>query len=103
VGSVIVTEVWPVAVQRIGPRTYFVFFAVNLVGVLLVALCFPETKGKRLEEMDGLFGGSLLRGRGGRRRWRVRRRQAMWSSGKELRLVGARVESMKVRCEYGRW
>ena len=25
----------------------------------------------------------------------------MWSSGKRLRLVGARVESMKVCCEYG--
>ena len=51
-------------VQRIGPRTYFVFFAVNLVGVLLVALCFPETKGKRLEEMDALFGGSVFEGTG---------------------------------------
>ena len=50
--------------QRIGPCTYFVFFAANLVGVLLVALCFPETKGKRLEEMDGLFGGSLFEGTG---------------------------------------
>lgn len=25
----------------------------------------------------------------------------MWSSGKRLRLAGARVERMKVRCEYG--
>jgi len=42
--------------QKIGSRTYFVFFAINLVGVLLVAVCFPETKGRGLEEMDGLFG-----------------------------------------------
>lgn len=58
----IVTQFWPVGIQRIGSRTYFVFFAVNLVGILLVALCFPETKGKRLEEMDDLFGGRLFEG-----------------------------------------
>jgi len=38
--------------------------AVDLVCVPLIAVCFPETKGRGLEEMDGLFGGSLVEGRG---------------------------------------
>ena len=65
--------------QKIGSRTYFVFFAINLVGVLLVAVGFPETKGRGLEEMDGLFGGGSFDGTEVRVGMEVRWiRQAVW-------------------------
>jgi hypothetical protein len=55
-----VTQVWPVGIANIGPRIYFLFMAINLFCVPVVYLLYPETKGRRLEEMDALFGGKLV-------------------------------------------
>ncbi|KAL3442755.1 general substrate transporter [Aspergillus insuetus] len=60
IGSIIVGQVWPVAVERIGPRTYFIFMAFNIFGALLVYSTFPETKNKTLEELDSQFGSCNL-------------------------------------------
>ncbi|KAG5745211.1 hypothetical protein H9Q72_001882 [Fusarium xylarioides] len=55
-GSIIVGQVWPVAVARIGPRVYFIFMAFNVFAAVLVYACYPETKNKTLEELDSHFG-----------------------------------------------
>ncbi|KAH0835985.1 hypothetical protein FOPE_04243 [Fonsecaea pedrosoi] len=56
IGAIIVGQVWPVAVQNIGARTYFIFMAFNLVCLALVVLACPETAKKSLEEIDSHFG-----------------------------------------------
>ncbi|KAJ9150404.1 High-affinity glucose transporter [Pleurostoma richardsiae] len=55
-GSIIVGQVWPVAVSNIGPRVYFIFMAFNVFSVFLVYGFYPETKKKTLEELDAHFG-----------------------------------------------
>lgn len=51
---------WPVGIDRIGSKTYFIFMAFNLVCIPIIALLYPETKGKALEDMDGLFNGKIV-------------------------------------------
>lgn len=55
-GSIIVGQVWPVAVSNIGPRVYFIFMSFNVFAAILVYSCYPETKKKTLEELDAQFG-----------------------------------------------
>ena len=55
-GSIIVGQVWPVAVSNIGPRVYFIFMSFNVFAAILVYACYPETKKKTLEELDSHFG-----------------------------------------------
>ncbi|KPA39269.1 high-affinity glucose transporter [Fusarium langsethiae] len=55
-GSIIVGQVWPVAVSRIGPKVYFIFMSFNVFSAILVYSCYPETKNKTLEELDSNFG-----------------------------------------------
>lgn len=35
IGSIIVAQVWPVAIQNIGSRTYFIFMATNLASIVV--------------------------------------------------------------------
>ena len=42
-------------IDRIGSKTYFIFMCFNLVCIPIIALLFPETKGRALEDMDDLF------------------------------------------------
>jgi hypothetical protein len=56
IGSIIVGQVWPVAVAHIGARTFFIFMAFNVFSVFLVYLTYPETKGLSLEDLDSHFG-----------------------------------------------
>lgn len=58
VGSIIVAQVWPVGIAHLGSKIYFFFMAINLVCVPIIYLLYPETKGRPLESMDALFGGS---------------------------------------------
>ncbi|KAK3349478.1 general substrate transporter [Lasiosphaeria hispida] len=58
VASVAVSHIWPVGIATIGSKIYFFFMAVNLVCVPIIWLLYPETKGRSLEDMDVLFGGS---------------------------------------------
>lgn len=64
-GSIIVTQVWPVAVANIGPKTFFVFMTFNLFSIVLVYTMYPETKGLTLEEIDSHFGNSSLHAESG--------------------------------------
>ncbi|KAH8703021.1 general substrate transporter [Talaromyces proteolyticus] len=56
IGSIIVGQVWPVAVAHIGARTYFIFMTFNVLCMVLVYFKYPETKGLTLEEVDSHFG-----------------------------------------------
>lgn len=54
-GNFIVVEITPPALKNIGYRTYIIFAVFNLINSLIVWCFYPETAGKRLEEMDLLF------------------------------------------------
>ena len=56
IGSIIVTQVWPIGIANLGSKIYYFFMAINLVSVPIIWLFFPETKGVPLENMDALFG-----------------------------------------------
>ncbi|KAK3991554.1 putative quinate permease [Cladorrhinum sp. PSN332] len=59
-GSIIVTQLWPIGIAALGSKIYFFFMAINLVSVPVIYLLYPETKGRRLEDMDALFGGGRV-------------------------------------------
>ncbi|PNY25182.1 Glucosidase 2 subunit beta [Tolypocladium capitatum] len=86
IGSILVAHIWPVGIARLGSGIYFFFMAVNALCVpaskpapsppllplrhrefprLTLAqtiwMLYPETKGRALENMDGLFGKSHAR------------------------------------------
>lgn len=46
---------WPVALQKIGWKTYIVFMVWCAVQALIVYVFIPETKGRTLEELDEIF------------------------------------------------
>ena len=56
IGSIVVGQFFPVGIQNIGSKTYYIFFAINAASMIIMIIWYPETKGKTLEEMDGLFG-----------------------------------------------
>jgi hypothetical protein len=56
IGSIVVGQFFPVGIQNIGSKTYFIFFAINVASMVIMIIWYPETMGKTLEEMDGLFG-----------------------------------------------
>lgn len=50
-----VVMITPVAFSTIGPYTYTIFAAINLLMVPVVYFFYPETAGRSLEEMDIIF------------------------------------------------
>lgn len=50
------TQPWPRFNQEVGPKSYWLLFALNCLCLLSVVLILPETKGISLERMDRLFG-----------------------------------------------
>ncbi|KAL2210768.1 putative sugar transporter [Sarocladium strictum] len=46
---------WPVSLERIGWRTYFVFLGWCAVQTVVFYFFLPETKGRTLEELDEIF------------------------------------------------
>lgn len=50
----------PIALERMGFKFFYFFFAFNVVATLCYAFLYPETKGKTLEQMDELFGDQLV-------------------------------------------
>lgn len=53
--SVINTYAPPVAIANSGWRFYLLYVVWDAFGVLVIYLCFVETRGRSLEEMDALF------------------------------------------------
>ncbi|KAK5995356.1 MFS-type transporter oryC-like protein [Cladobotryum mycophilum] len=56
IGSILVSQIWPIGISKLGSRVYFFFMAVNFVCAPAIWLLYPETKGRALEDMDSLFG-----------------------------------------------
>lgn len=56
IGSIAVGQYFPVAIDNIKSKTYFIFFSINIVSFIALAIFYPETKGRTLEQMDDLFG-----------------------------------------------
>ena len=48
-------QITPIALEKIGYRTYIIFAVFNATFVPIIYLFFPETKGLELEEVDKLF------------------------------------------------
>ena len=55
IGSIVVAQVWPVGIANIQSRTYFIFMAINLACVPILYAFYPETRYKKLEDMETLF------------------------------------------------
>ncbi|KAL1982904.1 hypothetical protein VTN96DRAFT_756 [Rasamsonia emersonii] len=51
-----INQAWPVMFDNVGHDAYWILMAINLVGLAVVLLFWPETKGISLEHMDKLFG-----------------------------------------------
>ncbi|QRW15934.1 Sugar (and other) transporter [Rhizoctonia solani] len=62
--NVMISQVSPIGLSRIGWKFYLVFICTNIVNGkshgLIVIFFFPETKGKTLEEMDAVFGDQAI-------------------------------------------
>lgn len=56
VGSLLVAQIWPIGLAKLGSGIYFFFMVVNFVCVPVIWQLYPETKGRALEDMDSLFG-----------------------------------------------
>jgi hypothetical protein len=51
-----INQAWPVMFGNVGHNAYWILVAINLVGLFVVVLFWPETKGISLEHMDRIFG-----------------------------------------------
>ncbi|KAH0278568.1 general substrate transporter, partial [Aureobasidium melanogenum] len=58
--NLIFAQFTPQALDSIGFRYFYVFFAFNMIAMLCYIFFYPETKGKTLEQMDELFGDQLV-------------------------------------------
>ncbi|KAK0476497.1 general substrate transporter [Armillaria novae-zelandiae] len=65
VWNVALTEAGPSAFANIGSDFYYVFIATTFVAAVGIFVCFPETKGKTLEEIAASFGDDLVHSEGG--------------------------------------
>lgn len=63
----------PVLLENITYGTYLIFGILCFVMAVLAFLFYPETKGRSLEDMDLVFGGSLLAISSGQKRNRINR------------------------------
>ncbi|KAH7348893.1 general substrate transporter [Rhexocercosporidium sp. MPI-PUGE-AT-0058] len=50
----------PIALEKMGFKFFYFFFAFNILATVCYALFYPETKGRTLEQMDELFGDQLV-------------------------------------------
>ncbi|KAF7555705.1 hypothetical protein G7Z17_g1999 [Cylindrodendrum hubeiense] len=55
-----IVQITPIAIEKIGWKTYIIFAVLNTAWVPIIYLFFPETKGLELEEVDRLFSGESV-------------------------------------------
>ncbi|KAF2186247.1 general substrate transporter [Zopfia rhizophila CBS 207.26] len=55
IGSIVASQVWPVGMRNIGPKTHFIFMCNNIVSGIIIWFFYPETKRRSLEDMEALF------------------------------------------------
>ncbi|KAJ5661087.1 uncharacterized protein N7484_000459 [Penicillium longicatenatum] len=60
ISGLIVAQVGPIGLGGIGFKFFYVFVALNIVGVVFYLLFIPETSGLTLEEMDVQFGDQIV-------------------------------------------
>ncbi|KAG6868675.1 hypothetical protein C0993_012178 [Termitomyces sp. T159_Od127] len=53
-------QVAPIGMSKVSWKFYMLFVALNFVDMIIIALFFPETKGKTLEEMNEVFGDHVM-------------------------------------------
>jgi MFS family permease len=51
-----INQAWPVMFGNVGHNAYWILVGINLIGLIVVLLFWPETKGISLEHMDRIFG-----------------------------------------------
>ena len=59
----LVALLFPIAMAHFGSATFFVFAAINVMSLIFVATCLPETKGKSLEGLENYLEQALGRRR----------------------------------------
>ncbi|RKK79193.1 hypothetical protein BFJ71_g16302 [Fusarium oxysporum] len=59
VTAIVMTQITPIAMDKIGWKYYSIFIATNLVGMCIYKLLLPETQGLTLEEVGVLFGDEM--------------------------------------------
>ncbi|KAM0753421.1 general substrate transporter [Meredithblackwellia eburnea MCA 4105] len=60
IGGIVVAQVAPIALGKIGFKFFWVFVAFDVIGAITYAVFFPETSKLTLEQMDILFGDQLV-------------------------------------------
>ena len=56
VTAIVLSQITPVAIANVSWRYYSLFIATNLAAAAFYFFCLPETSGKTLEEIAGIFG-----------------------------------------------
>lgn len=59
VTAIVLSQITPIAIANVSWRYYSLFIATNLAAAVFYFFCLPETSGKSLEEIAGLFGDDL--------------------------------------------
>ncbi|KAF9485224.1 general substrate transporter [Pholiota conissans] len=59
--NTLLSQVAPLGIQKDGWRFYMLFVVLNFVDLIAIAIFFPETKGKTLEEMNEVFGDAIVK------------------------------------------
>jgi len=58
--NTMIGQVAPLGLARVQWKFYILFVCLNMIDFIIIALFFPETKGKTLEEMNRVFGDEVL-------------------------------------------
>lgn len=54
--SLWISQAWPSMFDNVGHDAYWILMGINVIGLVVVILFWPETKGVSLEHMDSIFG-----------------------------------------------
>ncbi|KAH6616429.1 general substrate transporter [Boeremia exigua] len=54
--AIVLSQITPIAIAEVSWRYYSLFIATNLAAAVFYFFCLPETSGKTLEEIAGIFG-----------------------------------------------
>jgi MFS family permease len=53
-------QISPIALGKIGFKYFYVFFVFDMIAAACFTLFYPETKGFTLEQIDAVFGGTIV-------------------------------------------